>query len=65
MKKPFTQEEKKLLYGISQKLGNKHRCSGMYVRMLINGQRKTTSPLSKHIIEDLEALLAVLHHREL
>ena len=56
----FTPAEKALLQGLSQKIAEKHRCSGMYVRYIINGKRGTESALAQNIIKDLKALLKLL-----
>ena len=60
-KREFTKDEKKTLYGLAGKLAKKHRCSGMYIRYIINGNRGTESVLAKNILKDLNALLKLLH----
>lgn len=59
-KKEFTEADKKILYGVAQKIGKKRGCSGMYVRYIINGTRKTNTALSKAILQDLIDLLNLL-----
>jgi hypothetical protein len=59
-KKVFTASEKKLLYGVAQKIGKKRGCSGMYVRYIINGERKINTELAKAIRQDLIDLLNFL-----
>ena len=60
VKKGFTDAEKALLCGLSKKIGSKHRCSGMYVRHIINGKRNANSPLAQKIVKDLHILLEFL-----
>ena len=57
----FTKADKKTLSGLSGKVAKKHKCSGMYVRHIINGTRETKSVLAKNIIKDLKAFLRLLH----
>lgn len=59
-KKEFTAFEREILYGAAQKIGRKRKCSGMYVRYIINGKRKANTTLSKAILQDLNDLLALL-----
>ena len=59
-KKGFTEAEKNILHGASQKIARKRGCSGMYVRYIINGERGINSALAKDILQDLNDLLALL-----
>ena len=56
-KKGFTEAEKRILHGASQKIARKRGCSSMYVRHIINGKRPTNTGLAKAILEDLNKLL--------
>ena len=57
----FTRHEKELLRGLAGRVGDKNNCSGMYVRHIIQGNRRTETVLANAIIKDLRALLETLH----
>ena len=59
-KEVFTVAEKEKLYGFAHKIGEKHNCSGMYVRYIINGQRNTNTVLAQKILKDIKVLLELL-----
>ena len=59
-KNVFTAAEKEILYGFAEKIGRKHKCSGAYVRYIINGKRAMKSDKAQDIVKDLNALLALL-----
>jgi hypothetical protein len=56
----FSEVEKTLLYGQSSKLAAKHGCSGIYVRLIVNGKREINFPLAKKIHADLLSLIELL-----
>lgn len=41
-------------------LGEKHGCSGEYVRQILNGSKSQETEKAKAIIEDAEAIIKVL-----
>lgn len=59
-KKGFTATEQKMLYGLAERVGEKHQCSGTYVRHIIRGKRNTKSNKAQKIVKDLKALLELL-----
>ncbi|MCB0375263.1 MAG: hypothetical protein KDD04_05030 [Sinomicrobium sp.] len=63
-KKGFTEAEKRILHGASQKIAVKRGCSSMYVRHIINGKRETNTVLAKAILQDLNSLLALFSPAE-
>ena len=56
----FTQTEKTLLDGHAPSIATKHGCSQKYVRMIILGDRRINTELSKKIYKDLQALVELL-----
>ena len=55
-----TKADKKILSGLSEHVAEKHKCSGIYVRCIINGTRNRKSSLARTIVEELEGLLKLL-----
>ena len=60
MRASFNAAEKKLLQGQSNKLAQKHGCSRVYVRFIIQGERDINTELAKKIYEDLLKLIDLL-----
>jgi hypothetical protein len=56
----FTDIEKKILKGQNPALAKKHGCAERYVKMIIDGDRKINSQLSKKIYNDLLQLIELL-----
>ena len=60
MKASFTDQEKTLLKGHKASIARKHKCSTMYVGLIIEGQREINSDLAKKIHSDLKQLAEFL-----
>lgn len=64
MRADFTPSKKVLLQGQASKLAKKHKCSAVYVNLIIKGEREIKTQLSKSIYKDLQNLVDLLSPNE-
>ena len=64
MKAEFTENQKTLLKGHLHAIARKHNCSGMYVQMILVGDRNINTDLAKDVCKSLHELAEFLEPKK-